>query len=130
MGDTIAKNWTTNHGPSILNASRLDYVELPTHDLARSHDFYEKAFGWTLASYGPTYSATTTGDVDIGLQADRSDATRAPLPIIQVRDLEVALAAVQRAGGQISKPIFSFPGGQRFHFRDPSGNELAAWQKT
>jgi uncharacterized protein len=126
----MAKNRTTNREPSTLNASRLDYVELPTHDLARSHAFYEKAFGWTLASYGPTYSATTTSDVDIGLQADRSEATQAPLPIIQVRDLEAALAAVQRAGGRISKPIFSFPGGQRFHFRDPSGNELAAWQKT
>jgi uncharacterized protein len=58
-----------------LNASRLNYLDLPTRDLARSHAFYEKAFGWTLATYGPTYSATTTGDVDIGLQADRPDAT-------------------------------------------------------
>jgi uncharacterized protein len=108
----------------------LEYVELPTRDLARSHAFYEKAYGWTFAAYGPTYSVTTTGDVDIGPQVDRSDATQAPLPIIQVSDLEAALAAVQRAGGKISKPIFSFPGGQRFHFRDPSGNELAAWQST
>ncbi|HEX9138725.1 MAG TPA: VOC family protein [Steroidobacteraceae bacterium] len=108
----------------------MNYVELPARDLPRSHAFYEKAFGWTLASYGPTYSATTTDDVDIGLQADLPEATQAPLPIIQVTDLEAALAAVQRAGGQISKPIFSFPGGRRFHFRDPSGNELAAWQKT
>jgi len=126
----IGKSRITNHERSTLHASRLDYVELPTQDLARSHAFYEKAFGWTLASYGPTYSATTTGDVDIGLQADRPDATQAPLPIIQVGDLEAALAAVQRAGGRISKPIFFFPGGQRFHFRDPSGNELAAWQKN
>jgi len=69
-----------------------------------------------------------TGDVDLGLQADQTEATKAPLPVIEVNDLETTLAAVTAAGAAVTKPIFSFPGGRRFHFLDPSGNELAAMQ--
>jgi predicted enzyme related to lactoylglutathione lyase len=67
-----------------------------------------------------------TGDVDLGLQGDAAEATDAPLAVIAVDDLDQALAAVEKAGGAVTKPIFAFPGGRRFHFRDPSGNELAA----
>lgn len=67
-----------------------------------------------------------TGDVDVGLQADMGEATKAPLTVIAVDDLEAALEAVTAAGGKITKPIFAFPGGRRFHFLDPNGNELAA----
>jgi uncharacterized protein len=108
--------------------ARLNYVELPAADAATSKVFYEKAFGWTLTSFGPTYVGTMTGDVDIGLQADRAEAPKAPLPIVQVDDLEAALNAIRAAGGKITKPIFEFPGGRRFHFQDPAGNELAAWK--
>lgn len=108
--------------------ARLDYVELPATDIAATSAFYERAFGWSMTQFAPTYSATTSGDTDIGLQADESDRPMAPLPVIQVKDLEAALAAVEGAGGQIVKPILPFPGGRRFHFRDPSGNELAVWQ--
>lgn len=111
-----------------MKRPRLDYVELPTSALDASVRFYEAAFGWTLARFGPTYAATTTGDTDVGLQADASDASKAPLPVIQVEDVEAAASAVEAAGGDIIRPIFSFPGGRRFHFRDPSGNELAVWQ--
>jgi predicted enzyme related to lactoylglutathione lyase len=104
---------------------RLNYVELPVRDLGPAKAFYEAAFGWSLTGFGPTYAATLTGDTDIGLQADASEATRAPLPVIDVEDLEAALAAVEAAGGRIAKPVFAFPGGRRFHFLDPSGNELA-----
>ncbi|MGE5722113.1 MAG: VOC family protein [Sphingomonadales bacterium] len=106
--------------------ARLNYVELPCSDIDASKQFYERAFGWTLAEFGPTYAATTTGDTDVGLQADVEEATRAPLAVIDVEDLEAALEAVRRAGGRIVRPIFAFPGGRRFHFVDPSGNELAA----
>lgn len=105
---------------------RLNYVELPTRNLAEAKTFYEKAFDWALAEFGPTYAATLTGDTDIGLQADSEEATRAPLAVIEVEDLEATLDAVRRAGGSIVRPIFAFPGGRRFHFLDPSGNELAA----
>lgn len=106
--------------------ARLNYVELPISDIGAAKNFYERAFGWSLTEFGPTYAATTSGDTDIGLQADSSEATKAPLPVIEVEDLESALAAVQAAGGAIVRPIFAFPGGRRFHFLDPSGNEIAA----
>jgi predicted enzyme related to lactoylglutathione lyase len=105
--------------------ARINYVELPAADFAGSSKFYADAFGWSLASFGPSYACTMTGDVDIGLQGDLSEAPKAPLPVIDVADLEAALAQVSNAGGTITRPIFSFPGGRRFHFRDPSGNELA-----
>lgn len=105
--------------------ARFNYVELPVGDIGAAKAFYEAAFGWSLNEFGPTYAATVTGDTDIGLQADRSEATKAPLPVIDVDDLEAALDAVTRAGGQIVRPIFAFPGGRRFQFLDPSGNELA-----
>jgi predicted enzyme related to lactoylglutathione lyase len=106
--------------------ARFNYVELPVGDIAAAKGFYEAAFGWSLTGFGPTYAATLSGDTDIGLQADSAEATKAPLPVIDVPDLEAALAAVEAAGGRIAKPIFAFPGGRRFHFLDPSGNELAA----
>ena len=106
--------------------ARFNYVELPVGDVGAARAFYEAAFGWSLTQFGPTYAATVTGDTDIGLQGDPAEAPAAPLPVIDVADLEAALAAVDAAGGRITRPIFPFPGGRRFHFLDPSGNELAA----
>ena len=111
-----------------LKAPRINYVELPSASFAASAKFYADAFGWSLTSFGPTYACTMTGDVDIGLQGDMSEAPKAPLPVIEVENLETAFATVQQAGGTIIRPIFSFPGGRRFQFRDPSGNELAVMQ--
>src|SRR3954452_848227 len=108
--------------------ARLNYVELPVREIGPAKVFYERFFGWSLTGFGPTYAATLTGDTDIGLQADAAEATRAPLPVIDVDDLEAALDAVEAAGGRIVKPIFAFPGGRRFHFLDPSGNEVSAVQ--
>ena len=105
--------------------ARLNYVELPVRDVAAARAFYETAFGWTLTEFGPTYAATMTGDTDIGLQGDASEATKAPLPVIEVDDLEAALDAVTQAGAEIVRPIFAFPGGRRFQFLDPGGNEIA-----
>lgn len=108
--------------------ARPNFIELPASDIAAAKAFYTRAFGWDLTAFGPTYACTMTGDVDIGLQGDATEATRAPLPVIAVDDLETALEAVIAAGAQIVRPIFSFPGGRRFQFRDPHGNELAAMQ--
>ena len=105
--------------------ARLNYVELPVADVGAAKAFYETAFGWSMTDFGPTYAATLSGDTDIGLQGDAAEATAAPLAVIDVADLEAALEAVTRAGGLLVKPIFAFPGGRRFHFTDPSGNELA-----
>ena len=111
-----------------MGEPRIDYVELPSataHELSRA--FYAKAFGWNFAEYGPTYSATTNGTTDVGLQGDPDHALSAVLPVIRVANLEAAFDAVSNAGAVIAKPIFAFPGGRRFHFIDPSGNELAVW---
>ena len=105
--------------------ARLNFIELPTTDVAITKTFYSSVFGWGLTDFGPTYSCTMTGDVDLGLQGDPTEATHAPLAVIAVDDLDRALAAVEQGGGTITRPIFAFPGGRRFHFRDPSGNELA-----
>lgn len=106
--------------------ARLNYVELPVTDVAAAKSFYEAAFGWSMTEFGPTYAATLTGDTDVGLQGDPAEATKAPLPVIEVEDLESTLEAVESAGGEITRPIFTFPGGRRFQFLDPSGNEIAA----
>jgi len=108
--------------------ARLYYLELPTADIEAAKLFYEAAFGLDLIDFGPTYAATATGDTDIGLQADRAEQTTGPLPVIGVDDLAAALDAVTAAGGVITRPIFAFPGGRRFHFRDHDGHELAAVQ--
>lgn len=108
--------------------ARLNYVELPVRDVATAKAFYERAFGWTMTEFGPTYASTLTGDTDVGLQGDGSEATRAPLPVLEVADLEAALDAVTLAGGMIVRPIFAFPGGRRFQFLDPGGNEIACMQ--
>jgi predicted enzyme related to lactoylglutathione lyase len=110
--------------------ARIDYVELPSvtaHELTRG--FYAKAFGWQFTDCGPDYAATTSGDVDLGLNGQPDEALAAPLPVIRVDDLEATLDAVASAGGVISRSIFAFPGGRRFHFIDPSGSELAVWSE-
>ncbi|MBY0423348.1 MAG: VOC family protein [Parvularculaceae bacterium] len=111
-------------------SGRLNYVELPAAALPETKAFYEAAFGWTLEAFGPSYSGTTTSIVDLGLQGDRTEAPRAPLPGVEVDDLGATLLAVTRAGGRVTKDVFSFPGGRRFHCVDPSGNEIAVWQRA
>lgn len=109
-------------------ANRICFVELPAASVGPAKAFYSEAFGFAMTDFGPTYACTMSGDVDLGLQADSKETSRAPLPVIQVDSLEASEALVKRAGGSITKAAFGFPGGRRFHFRDPAGNELAAMQ--
>ena len=109
---------------------KIDYIEFPARDLDAVQEFYEKVFGWSFTDYGPDYRAFTDGKTDGGFY--RSDKcslseTGAALVIFYASDLESTRDAIQGAGGKILKDIFSFPGGRRFQFADPSGNELAAW---
>ena len=108
--------------------ARLNYVELTVPEIGPAKKFYEQAFGWTLQEFGPDYAATMSGDTDIGLQSDPDEALPAPLAVIDVPALEAALESVKQAGGVITRPIFAFPGGRRFHFTDPAGNQLACVQ--
>ena len=108
--------------------ARINYLELPVTATAAAKSFYSGAFGWSFTDFGPTYAATTTGESDIGFQADPEAKTAALLPVIEVDDLESVQRAVEAAGGILTLPIFAFPGGRRFHFRDPDGHELAVMQ--
>ncbi len=107
---------------------KLDYLELPAGNgrLDSVKAFYASAFGWAFTDYGPTYAAFDEG-LEGGFQADVGETPARPLPVLYSDALEAALAAVESAGGTVVKPIFSFPGGRRFHFVDPAGNELAVW---
>jgi len=108
---------------------KIDYIELPGGDLPATKGFYEQAFGWTFVDYGPAYAAFDNAGVDGGFNADAADQAKSPLVVLFSTDLEASLAKVTAAGGKVSRPIFSFPGGRRFHFRDPSGNELAIFSE-
>ena len=107
---------------------KVDYVELPGVDLGATKSFYAAAFGWTFTDYGPDYAAFNEG-LDGGFDADGAEAIKTPLVILYANDLEAMAARVAAAGGRLTKPIFSFPGGRRFHFADPAGNELAVWSE-
>jgi len=105
---------------------KLDYLELPGGDLSATKAFYADAFGWQFIDYGPTYAAFNEG-LDGGFQTE--EASDKPLAVLYAHDLEAMVDKVTAAGGTILKPIFSFPGGRRFHFGDPAGNELAVWSE-
>ena len=110
------------------STGKLDYLELPATGGTLDHvkSFYAATFGWSFTDYGPTYAAFNEG-LDGGFQADAEQAPAKPLPVLYSDALEETAAAVEAAGGTVNVPIFSFPGGRRFHFVDPAGNELAVW---
>ena len=105
----------------------IDYVEFGSPDLAASRAFFEKALGWSFTDYGPDYVAFDKAGIAGGFTRAK-DATW-PLVILYADDLDAAEAAVRGAGGEVVKPQFDFPGGRRFHFREPGGNVLAVWSK-
>ena len=104
---------------------KVDYVEMTGGDLGAVKGFYAEAFGWTFVDYGPEYAAFDQG-LEGGFYAGPGQA---PLVVLYAHDLEAMQAKVRAAGGTIVKPIFAFPGGRRFHFRDPAGNEMAVWSE-
>ena len=110
---------------------KLDYIEMPAKNgtLDSVKAFYANAFSWTFTDYGPSYSAYSEG-IDGGFDGTSSEGGGKPLPILYSHELEETLRRVEEAGGRIVKPIFSFPGGRRFHFVDPAGNELAVWSEN
>lgn len=111
------------------NDSRIDYVELNVADVERAKKFYGSAFGWTFKDYGPDYCEFADGRLTGGFAKGAVTSGGGPLIVLYADDLPKAQGRVEAAGGRISKPIFDFPAGQRFHFRDPDGYELAVWTK-
>jgi predicted enzyme related to lactoylglutathione lyase len=119
---------TPDHAPVPL---RLDYLEFATRDLAAARKFYTAAFGWTFTDYGPDYSAFSDGRLSGGFFNSPDAPTHTnPLAILFAADLELAEQRVRSAGGAVTKPVFEFPGGRRFHFTDPTGLELSVWSDT
>ena len=109
----------------------IDYIEFRATDVSEAKRFYAAAFGWKFTDYGPDYAGIQGDGREMG-GIERSDDVQpgGPLVVLYSTDLEATLEAVTRAGGRIAKEIFTFPGGRRFHFCDPSGNELAVWSEA
>ncbi len=105
----------------------IDYVEFHASDLAAVRQFYNHVFGWEFEDYGPDYTSFKDGRLAGGFALGPVSPGAGPLVVIYVDDLQATEKQIMDAGGKITKQIFSFPGGLRFHFSDPSGNELAAW---
>lgn len=111
---------------------KLNYVEFPAKDICATKAFFEQAFGWSFEDFGPDYTSFTNQGIDGGFyQSELVSvvANGAALLVLLSDDLEDTQAKVTLSGGTITKAIFSFPGGCRFHFTEPSGNELAVWSK-
>ena len=108
---------------------KIDYVELASPDIAGSKQFFAEAFGWAFADYGPTYQAFADAGIDGGIDGTGERPGGAPLVILKTGDLEAAEKRVVAAGGEIVRPAYAFPGGRRFHFREPGGNEMAVWSE-
>lgn len=108
---------------------KIDYIEWPAGDLPATKAFYAAAFGWGFVDYGPDYAAFEGQGADGGFYTPEEAPPPKPLVVLYAHDLEAMQAKVTTAGATINKPIFSFPGGRRFHFTDPSGNELAVWSE-
>ncbi len=106
---------------------RIDYLEFGATDLSAVKRFYADVFGWQLTDYGPDYTSFVDGRLSGGFHRAESVSAGGPLVVIFATELEAMAAKVARAGGRIVRPIFDFPGGRRFHFVDPAGNELAIW---
>lgn len=110
---------------------RIDYVEIAAPDLPRAKAFYADAFGWQLTDYGPEYAGIQGATPDApevgGLDASGTPSPEGVLVQLYSDDLEASVAAVEAAGGSISREPFAFPGGRRFHFLDPAGNQLGIW---
>ena len=105
----------------------VDYIEFPATDILATKSFFTSVFGWKFTDYGPDYVAFEDGRLSGGFTKVKSVAVAGPLVILYSSHLEETRDIVLTGGGRITKPIFSFPGGRRFHFLDPNGNELAVW---
>ncbi len=108
---------------------QIDYIEFKSNDLHKTKAFYIEVFGWKFTDYGDGYAAFTDGSLDGGFELSDQPITNGALIVLYHKDLPAIKDAVIKAGGTISVDIFSFPGGQRFQFLDPSGNELAIWSE-
>jgi predicted enzyme related to lactoylglutathione lyase len=119
------------HEPSCHVHHAIDYIEIAVTDVAEAKRFYAAAFGWRFNDYGPDYAGIQgDGREAGGLRKDAEVRVGGPLVVLYSKALDATLNNVKAAGGRIVKEPFSFPGGRRFNFSDPSGNELAVWSEA
>lgn len=112
------------------NHHKIHYIELPALNLSDMKDFYSTVFGWTFTDYGPTYAAFHGAGIEGGFDEDKtyiSPKAAGAFVILYSDDLDATESAIVKAGGKIKVPTYDFPGGKRFHFMDPNGNELGVW---
>lgn len=114
------------------NHEKINYLEFPARHIPATKKFFIQAFGWSFQDYGPEYTSFANAGIAGGFfKADVSANTEhgSVLVVLYSKDLENTYSKVVGAGGTIVKEIFSFPGGRRFHFKEPGGNELAVWSE-
>ena len=112
---------------------KINYIEFPAHDIESTKSFFTSVFNWQFVDYGPEYSSFSNQGIDGGFfKSNLSASTQngSALVIFYSQNLESTQLKIEQAGGVISKAIFSFPGGRRFHFLEPSNNEFAVWSDT
>ncbi|PWF22543.1 VOC family protein [Corticimicrobacter populi] len=112
---------------TIQSIPQIDNIEFNVTDIARSKAFYGAAFGWSFVDYGPTYTEFSDGRLKGGFTTGEAVRPGGPLVILYTDDLAQTQQRVEAAGARISRAVFEFPGGRRFHFIDPDGYELAVW---
>lgn len=119
----------TSFKPNIMNENNnhINYIELYAKNLSLVKKFYSETFGWTFTDYGPNYTAFSNSGLEGGFETQDDPIVNGALIVLYHNDLESIKHKVINCGGKISTDIFSFPGGRRFHFIDPAGNELAVW---
>lgn len=113
-----------------MDNNKISYVEFPSKDIDVTKDFFSKTFSWTFTDYGPEYTTFTNQSINGGFyKTEHVCRTKngSILIVLYSDNLEETQLKIEESGGKIIKPTFSFPGGYRFHFTDPNGNEYAVW---
>lgn len=120
----------TTNGGNMNQHEKINYIEFPAKDIEAAKAFFITVFGWTFVDYGPEYTSFSGGGLAGGFyRSDLNSSTEngGALIVFFSKALEQTQAKIEKADGKIVKPIFPFPGGRRFHFTDPNGNEYAVW---
>ncbi|MDY0361039.1 MAG: VOC family protein [Desulforegulaceae bacterium] len=116
----------------MTNHNKINYIEIPSKNIEITKDFFSKVFDWSFVDYGPDYCSFSNEGIDGGFY--KSDLkvsvdSGSPLIVLYSNDLQATQLKIEQSGGEIIKPVFSFPGGKRFHFTDPNKNEYAVWSE-
>jgi predicted enzyme related to lactoylglutathione lyase len=123
----------TNNGENKVNQHEtINYIELPATDIVVAKQFFSQVFGWAFSDFGDDYAAFSNAGIAGGFYRSELKATTAAGSVLVVfysADLEATRAKIEAHGGTVVRPVFTFPGGRRFHFSDPNGNEYAVWSE-